>query len=246
MVRCLPAGRGFRKNATFLAQKRGDVMQRAYGLQVPQSLEEVCDPRRLALIVYDMQAGILGQIQDGAAVTAKVAEVLRAARDAGVRIFFSRHMSLPKELMGVFQLRMAMAWQRVGSVDEVRSRFLRDSPGFQLVRELTPLASEAVFDKITMSAFEGTLLDIALRDCGINAFVIVGVAMEVGIEPTVRHGADLGYIPIVVTDACGCGNAEAAERALAGLRYAGDALFTDVAGICHMLDKRRAPEIQSA
>ena len=215
-------------------------MQRAYGLQVPQGLEEICDPHRLALIVYDMQVGILNQIRDNAAVTAKVVEVLRAAREAGVRIFFSRHMSLPKELMGVSQLRTAMAWQRVTAVEEVRSRFLRDTPGFQLLPEVTPLDSEAVFDKITMSAFEGTFLDIALRDCGINAFLIAGVAMEVGIEPTVRHGADLGYIPIVVTDACGCGHAEAAERAVASLRYAGDALFTDVAEICDLLHNRRS------
>jgi biuret amidohydrolase len=215
-------------------------MQRAYGLQVPQTLEEACDPHRLALIVYDMQVGILTQIHEGAAVTAKVTEVLRAARDAGVRTFFSRYMSLPKEVMGVFQLRMAMAWQRASTVEDVRPRFLRGSPGFELLPELTPLKSEVVFDRITMSAFEGTPLDIALRDCGINAFIIVGVAMEVGIEPTVRHGADLGYIPIVVTDACGCGHAEAAERALTGLRYTGDALFSDVAEICEVLRKRRS------
>ena len=103
-------------------------MQRAYGLEVPQNLKEACDPRRLALIVYDMQVGILRQIQGGDAVTAKVAEALRVARDAGIRVFFLRHMSLPKELMDVFQLRMAMAWQRVGSVDEVKPWFLRDSP----------------------------------------------------------------------------------------------------------------------
>src|SRR5262249_8051866 len=138
--------------------ERGDVMQRAYGLQVPQSLEEVCDPHRLALIVYDMQVGILRQIHESAAVTAKVAEVLGAARDAGFRVFFSRHMSLTKELMGVFQLRMAMAWQQVDVVEEVQPRFLRDSPGFQLLPELMPLTTEAVFDKITMSAFEGTFL----------------------------------------------------------------------------------------
>src|SRR5262245_2228872 len=215
------------------------MMQRAHGLEVPQSLEEVCDPHRLALIVYDMQVGILEQIDDGAAVTAKVAEVLGAARDAGVRIFFSRHMSLPTELMGVFQLRMAMAWQRAATVEEVRPRFLRDTPGFQVLRELAPLPSEAVFDKITMSAFEGTLLNIALRDCGINAFLIVGVAMEVGIEPTVRHGADLGYVPIVVTDAFGLGHAAACDRSLASRRYTGDALFTDVAEICDVLHTRR-------
>jgi nicotinamidase-related amidase len=210
-------------------------VQRAYGLQVPQNLKEACDPQRLALIVYDMQVGVLSQIKDGTAVTANVAQVLRAAREAGIRVLFSRHMSLPKELMGVFQLRMAMLWQRVTNVEDVRPWFLRDSPGFQLLPEVTPLPSEAVFDKITMSAFEGTPLDITLRDCGINAFLIVGVATEVGIEPTVRHGADLGYIPIIVTDACGAGHPEAGERALASLRYAGDALFTTVAEIREVL-----------
>jgi Isochorismatase family len=63
----------------------------------------------------------------------------------------------------------------------------RPGSGFHLLPELNPLASEAVFDKITMSAFQGTPLDIALRDCGIQAFAIVGIAMEIGIEPTVRH-----------------------------------------------------------
>jgi nicotinamidase-related amidase len=214
-------------------------VQQAYQLTIPQSLKEACDPARLALIVYDMQVGILSQISDGAVVTANALGVLQAAREAGVRVLFSRHLSLPKELMGVAQLRMAMAWQRVTTVEEVRPWFLRDSPGFQLLPEMTPRTSEAVFDKITMSAFEGTPLDITLRDCGVTAFLIVGVATEVGIEPTVRHGADLGYIPIIVTDACGAGHAEAGERALASLRYAGDALFTTVAEICDVLREVR-------
>ena len=78
-----------------------------------------------------------------------------------------------------------------------------------------------------MSAFEGTPLDIVLRDCGVRAYLIAGVALEVGIEPTVRHSADLGYIPIVVRDACGAGDAAAGERALEALTFAGDALMTD-------------------
>ncbi len=98
-------------------------MQRAYGLQVPQNLKEACDPQRLALIIYDMQVGVLSQIKDGAAVTANVAQVLQAAREAGIRVLFSRHMSLPKELMGVFQLRMAMLWQHVSNVEDVRPWF---------------------------------------------------------------------------------------------------------------------------
>src|SRR5438445_687223 len=114
----------------------------------------------------------------------------------------------------------------------VKPWLLRDSPGFQMIPEVNPLPSEAVFDKITMSAFEGTPLDIALRDCGIDAFAIVGIAMEIGIEPTVRHGANLGYIPMVVKDACGFGHRDAAARSIASLEFAGDALLTNVETIC--------------
>ena len=213
-------------------------MQRAFGLSIPQTLEDICDPARLALVVYDMQVGIVKQIENGAQITGRVLQVLEAARKAGIRVFFTRHMSLPRELMGVAQLRMAMTWQRVKSADEVKPWFLRDAPGFALIPELQPLPSEAIFDKITMSAFEGTPLDIALRDCGIDAFAIVGIAMEIGIEPTVRQGADLGYIPVVVKDACGFGHGDAAERSIASLEFAGDALFTSVETICAQLGRR--------
>jgi nicotinamidase-related amidase len=86
-----------------------------------------------------------------------------------------------------------------------------------------------------MSAFEGTPLDTALRDCGIRTFVIAGVAIEIGIEPTVRQGADLGYVPVVVEDACGAGHEEAGRRAFASLRYMGDAIITSVAEVTTVL-----------
>jgi len=210
-------------------------MQRAFKLDIPQTLDDICDPARMALVVYDMQVGIVKQVENAKQITDRVVQVLDAARKAGIRIFFTRHMSLPRELMGVSQFRMAMAWQRVKSVDEVKPWFLRDAPGFHLIPEMNPLPSEAIFDKITMSAFEGTPLNIALRDCGIEAFAIVGIAMEIGIEPTVRHGADLGYIPIVVKDACGFGHRDAAERSIASLEFAGDALLTSVELMCAQL-----------
>jgi biuret amidohydrolase len=212
-------------------------MERAFGLEIPQTLRDVCDPRRLALVVYDMQVGIVNQIKNGSQITKNVVHVLDTARRAGVRVFFTRHMSLPRELMGVFQTRMAMAWQRVSSPAEVKSWFLRDSPAFELIPDVAPLPSEAILDKICMSAFEGTPLDIALRDCGIVAFAIAGIAMEIGIEPTVRHGADLGYIPVVVTDACGAGHPEAAERSLTSLEFAGDAMLVDVQTFCAELQR---------
>jgi biuret amidohydrolase len=212
-------------------------MQRAFGLSIPQKLEEVCDPSRLALLVYDMQVGILHQLPSPATITERVVQVLDAARQGGYRVFFSRHMSLPNELAGVTQLRTAMAWQRLDDVRQVRPAFLRDCPGFQLVPEVAPRPSEAIFDKIAMSAFVGTPLEHALRDCGILALAIVGVALEVGIEPTVRHAADLGFIPVVVTDACGGRDVVARERSLASLAFAGDAMLTDGRTICGLLGR---------
>ena len=213
-------------------------MEHAYGLDIPQTLDEVIDPRRTALLVYDMQVGVLSQLPNGGETTKAVEQVLQAARAAGLRVFFSRHMSLPVEMSGVYQLRTAMAWQRVSHVREVKPWFLRDSPGFQIAPELAPLENEAVFDKITMSAFEGTFFNIALRDCDINSFIVVGVALEVGIEPTARHAADLGYIPIVVTDACGGRDKEAMRRSLDGLRFAGDSIITDIATVVNQLQRK--------
>jgi biuret amidohydrolase len=154
-----------------------------------------------------------------------------------MRVFFTRHLSLPTELMGAFQYRTAMAWQRVDSPEKVKPIFVRDSPAFQLVPELDPRPSEGIVDKIAMSAFEGTYLEMALRDCGIRSFLIAGIALEIGIDPTCRQGADLGFWPILVRDACGFGNEEAADHSLNSLKHMGDTTITDVDTVCALLAK---------
>ena len=196
-------------------------MDRFNGLDVPESLQDALDPATLAFVVYDMQTGILAQIADRDRVVANVLRLLAAARKQGVRTVFMRHYFMPTELAGVYQLRQAKIWQGKAHASETRVLIPHGSPGFALADGLDPRPGEAVLDKITMSAFEGTPLDIVLRDCGVRAYLIAGVATEVGIEPTVRHSADLGYIPVVVTDACGAGHDEAAAHAIADLEHAG-------------------------
>ena len=182
-------------------------MKHIHGLGIPTTLNDVCDPRRMALLVYDMQVGICSQIETGHQIVAQVGRVLSAARATGMRVVFTRHLSLPKAWMGVTQFRTAMAWQRKDEPDAVTPWFLRDSSGFQIVSELAPAPDEPVFDKVAMSAFEGTPL---------------------GIEPTARHAADLGFIPTIIADACGAGDEAAAERSLESLRFAGDTISSDV------------------
>jgi nicotinamidase-related amidase len=93
-----------------------------------------------------------------------------------------------------------------------------------------------VFDKLGMSFFAGTPLDMVLRDCGINALIVIGIVLEIGITPTIANGVELGYIPIVVADACGSVNEEARQRALADINYTGASLTTDTATVCRLLN----------
>lgn len=85
-----------------------------------------------------------------------------------------------------------------------------------------------------MSFFVGTPLEMALRDCGVSAIAIVGVVLEVGIEPTVRHAGDLGFLPVLVADACGSMNGEARQRSLDALAFGRATIVTDTATICDL------------
>jgi nicotinamidase-related amidase len=210
-------------------------MDRFNGLDIPESLDDAIDPATLAFVVYDMQAGVLGQISDGDKVLANVLKLLAAARQREVRTVFTRHYFMPTELAGVYQLRQAKIWQGKARAADTQPLIPRGSAGFELVDGLEPRAAEAVLDKITMSAFEGTPLDIVLRDCGVRAYLIAGVATEIGIDPTVRHSADLGYIPIVVRDACGAGDQAAAARAFENMEFSGDAIIVDTDEVCSAL-----------
>jgi len=210
-------------------------VDRFNGLDIPETLEDALDPATLALLVYDMQVGVLAQIEDAGPVLANVLRLLEACRARGVRTVFLRHYFMPTALQGTYQLRQAKMWQRKDRAADTSPLIPHGSPGFELAPELAPREGEPVVDKITMSAFEGTPLDIVLRDCGVKAYLICGVALEVGIEPTVRHSADLGYVPIVVRDACGAGDADAAARAFDTLAFAGDAMFADTGEVCAAL-----------
>ena len=75
-------------------------MEPAYSLEIPQNLGEACNRQRTALLVYDMQVGIIRQMKNGPEIVAQVKRVLEASRAAGLRVFFMRHMSLPKETAG--------------------------------------------------------------------------------------------------------------------------------------------------
>jgi nicotinamidase-related amidase len=65
-------------------------MQRAFGLDVPDTVAEMCRPAAAAVLVYDAQAGILPHVKDGDALVERIGRILDAARTAGVPVLYCR------------------------------------------------------------------------------------------------------------------------------------------------------------
>jgi hypothetical protein len=52
----------------------GEDREKVFELGIPRTLEETCDPRRMTLLVYDMQVGIENRLSNAPEITARVAE----------------------------------------------------------------------------------------------------------------------------------------------------------------------------
>src|SRR5215471_11617741 len=210
-------------------------MTGAYGLSIPDQLSEVCTPARCAVVIYDMQKGIVPQISAGPEIVSLCGKLLEAARAARFRIFFTRHFFLPNAVAGVGQLRRAMVWQHKKKPEETKPFFLQGSPLWEIVPELAPREGEVIIDKITMSAFEGTFLNLAMRDTRLDCLIIAGIALEVGIGPTVRHALDLNLCPVPVTDACGSKTLDAQEKTMATIKESGEVLAVSSAEVLSVM-----------
>ncbi|MFM2486247.1 hydrolase [Celerinatantimonas yamalensis] len=83
--------------------------------------------------------------------------------------------------------------------------------------DLTPgLAQEGDLrvTKHQWGAFTGTGLDLELRRRGIETIVMGGIATNMGVESTVRHGWELNYNMVVVEDACSAFTVEQHQMAI--------------------------------
>ena len=188
------------------------------------SIDEVLEPGRTALIVWDMQVGVAARAHDLPLLRETFDELLDAARSNGVRVIWSRHVAPPIGHTAPAAIRSMMIQQAVQDPSELRLLYQAGTPETELLQGLVPLAGELVIEKSTISFFIGTPLELRLRAHGITTLVLTGVATEAGIEFTARHALALGLFVVVAEDAVGGFTAEAHKAALARLRSAADIL----------------------
>ena len=158
------------------------------------------DPKRTALVVIDLQNDFCSEKGALAALGSDVSPCKAVAeRIAGF---------LPKvrEQVGVVAF-----FQLVYDVEKMsesqRERLIRDgkpvvcaagSAGCELF--LQPGPNDLIFAKYRYSAFSNEQFVEVLRARSISTVVAVGVDTQICVEGTVRHGYDLGYRMLVLSD----------------------------------------------
>lgn len=135
-----------------------------------------------------------------------------AARNAGLPIFFTRFV-IPEGEGGL--VRNTGFMRAVGDAQEA---FRPAAPGAQLIPEVLPLAEhDRVTDNQKLSGFAGGDLPDILTARGIDTVFITGVATNLTVEQTARHGTELGFAVHPVSDCVTAATEEAHRASLANL-----------------------------
>ena len=127
-----------------------------------------------AVLVVDVQNGVVEGAHDRAAVLANIGSLVAKARQDGVPV----------------------VW-----VQDSGGHIVEGSDDWQIVPELDPSDDEPHIDKTYGDAFEDTSLETVLSDLGVGSLLVVGAETDACVRSTL-HGAFVrGYDTTLVSDA---------------------------------------------
>jgi len=127
-----------------------------------------------ALLIIDVQVGVVGAAYQREAVIANIQSLLTAARAAGTPVIWVAHS---EEQMPI------------------------GSDAWQYVPELVRLESEPLVHKLYGDSFEGTDLEAALAAAKVGHLVVVGAQTDACIRSTIHGAFTRGYDVTLVSDA---------------------------------------------
>jgi nicotinamidase-related amidase len=127
-----------------------------------------------ALLVVDVQNGVVGEAYERDTVVANVGTLVEKARREQIPVVWVQHS------------------------DE---QLARGSDDWRIVPELTPDDGEPLIEKNYGDSFEDTNLEIVLSDLGVGRLVVVGAETDACIRSTLHGALVRGYDTTLVSDA---------------------------------------------
>ena len=132
------------------------------------------DGNGTALIVIDLQNGVVANAWERDAVIGRTATLIDRAREDGVPVIFVQHE------------------------DE---HLAAGTEAWQIVPELSPREGEPVIAKRHQDSFEDTALEETLAGVGASHLVIAGAQSDFCVRTTMQRAAAEGYDVTLVSDA---------------------------------------------
>ena len=134
----------------------------------------LADRTNTALLVVDVQAGVVAEAHDRDAVVANIGSLVEQARREDVPVVWVQHSDKGLE---------------------------RGSDDWQIAPELAPDDAEPLVEKHYGDAFEDTTLETVLAGLGVGRLVVVGAQTDACIRSTLHGAFARGYDATLVSDA---------------------------------------------
>ncbi|MBM7651066.1 cysteine hydrolase family protein [Neobacillus cucumis] len=148
-----------------------------------------------ALLVMDLQNGIVSRYEDKQDVLLLFQKAVEAARQNNIPVIFVRVAFSEGYPENNSRNRMFSALSHLGGMTVI-------DPGTQIHESLKPQPNEPVVTKFRVSAFAGSNLEVILRSKQIDTLILSGIATSGVVLSTVREAADKDYAITVLSDAC--------------------------------------------
>ncbi len=163
-------------------------------------------PSNTALLVMDMQAGIVAMLPQAAVILSNTNKAIAKARDQKIPVIYvvvGFRQGGPE--ISLNNKSFAATKERLANVD--MAEFMK------VHEDLKPLTDEVVVIKRRVSAFSGSDLEVLLRAYGAQHLVLAGISTSGVVLSTLREAADKDYKLTVLEDCC-ADNEEEVHRVL--------------------------------
>lgn len=154
-----------------------------------------------ALLVMDVQMGIIGRLPNAEELISKVSKAIASARNRQISVIYVVVGFRP----GAPEVSMDNKSFAAGK--EIFANVSMEE-FMQIHPDVAPQADEITVVKRRVSAFTGSDLDVVLRAKGIRHLVLMGVSTSGVVLSTVREAADKDFKLTVLSDCCADPDAE--------------------------------------
>jgi nicotinamidase-related amidase len=172
--------------------------------------ELVFEPKRTAVVIIDLQKGIVGfpgSPHSASDVIANCVALLAAARSVGAQPVLV-HVGRSPDGGDALKTTSDQPMRAAGALPPDWS---------ELIPELNQQPNDIAILKRQWGAFYGTDLDLQLRRRGLNTIILCGIATEFGVESTARDAYERGYEQIFAEDAMTGRNVEGHANAITNI-----------------------------